>query len=87
MSLLVLDEIFGLFVNILTAHNKYRVEDCENLQLTIQMQLPGKEKTFCNFLLHFWNAYQILNILKEKMIVIANVFQKLQTENLAYTTL
>ena len=30
-----------------------------------------------NFLFHFWNVHQILNILKEKMIVIANVFRKL----------
>ena len=28
---------------------------------------------------HFWNLHQILNILKKKIIVIANVFQKLQT--------
>ena len=34
---------------------------------------------FVNFLLHFWNLHQILTILKEKMIVIANVFSKLQT--------
>ena len=27
---------------------------------------------------HFWNLHQILDILKKKMIVIANVFQKLQ---------
>ena len=38
-----------------------------------------KEKLFLNFLFHFWNLHQILNILKEKMIVIANVFPKLQT--------
>ena len=28
---------------------------------------------------HFWNLHQILNILKKKMIVIANEFPKLQT--------
>ena len=32
------------------------------------------EKHCLNFLLHFWNVPQSLNILKEKMIVIANVF-------------
>ena len=36
------------------------------------------EKLFPNFLFHFWNLDQILNILKENMIVIANVFPKLQ---------
>ena len=34
---------------------------------------------FFNFLLHFWNLHQSLTILKEKMIVIANIFSKLQT--------
>ena len=44
------------------------------------------EKLFFNFLFHFWNLHQILNILKEKMIVISNVFPKLQTmENLVRT--
>ena len=32
-----------------------------------------------NFLLHFWNLHQILNIFKEKMFSIANAFPKLQT--------
>ena len=34
---------------------------------------------FLNFLLHFLNLHQILTILKEKVIVIGNVFSKLQT--------
>ena len=38
-----------------------------------------KGKTFSKFLSHFWILHQILDILKEKMIVIANVFPKLQT--------
>ena len=37
------------------------------------------EKLFLNFLIHFLNLYKVLNILKEKRIVIANVFPKLQT--------
>ena len=37
------------------------------------------EKLFFNFLFHFWNLHQILNILKERITVIANVFSKLQT--------
>ena len=39
MSLLVIFEISGVFVNALTADDKYPVRDCENLQLPIQMQL------------------------------------------------
>ena len=38
-----------------------------------------KEKLFPNSLFHLWILNQILNILTEKMIVIANVFPKLQT--------
>ena len=37
------------------------------------------EKLFLNFLFHFWILHQILNVLKEEMIAIANVFPKLQT--------
>ena len=37
------------------------------------------EKLFLNFLLNFWNLHQILNILKERMIVIDHVFPKLET--------
>ena len=37
------------------------------------------EKKFLNFLIHFQKIHQILNFLKKKMMVIANVFPKLQT--------
>ena len=39
----------------------------------------GNEKPFLCFLINFWNLHQILNILNKKIIVIANVFLKLQT--------
>ena len=38
-----------------------------------------KIKSFSNFLFQFWNLHQILNLLKHKLIVIANAFPKLQT--------
>ena len=41
-----------------------------------------EEKPFLDFLLHFLNLHQILNTLKEKMIVVANVFSKLQNVNI-----
>ena len=82
MSPLVLGEIVGVFVNTLTSDGKYPVQGCENLELPIQTQLSEKQKPFSNFLFELWILYQILNILKEKMIVIANVFPKLQTEKL-----
>ena len=37
------------------------------------------EKLFLNLLLNFYNLCQIWNILKEEMILIANLFPKLQT--------
>ena len=78
MSPLVLGEVLGVFLNTLTANDKYPVQDLENLQLAIQMQLFKKGKTVPQFFFHFRNLHQILNILKEKTIVIANVFPKLQ---------
>ena len=42
------------------------------------------QKYFQNFFFHFWNLRLILNILKKRMIVIANVFPKFgDCENLA----
>ena len=49
MSPLVLGEIFGVFVDTLTADAKYPVEVCQNLQLPFQMQLSEKRKTFPQF--------------------------------------
>ena len=37
------------------------------------------ENLFQNFFLDFWHLHQISNILKQKVMVIANVFPKLQT--------
>ena len=53
MSHLVLGEVRVLFVNRLTADAKYPVQDCENLQLLIQMQLYEKQKTFSEFFVPF----------------------------------
>ena len=86
MSPLVLGEILGVFINTLSADVKYPVQDCKNFQLPIQIQLSEKRRTLSKFLLHFWNLNQILNILKEKMIVIANVFRKIiRVKNLVRT--
>ena len=37
------------------------------------------QQLFRIFWFHFWSLDQILNVLKKKMIVIANLFRKLQT--------
>ena len=49
-SLLVIRKILGLFVNTLTADDKYSLVNRDNLMQHIQMQLPPKEKTFSEFL-------------------------------------
>ena len=53
MSALVLGEILGVFVNTFIVDDKYRVQDCENLPLPIQIQLSEKEKTFSQFFVPF----------------------------------
>ena len=74
-------EILGVFLNTLTADDKYPVEHWENLQHAIEMELSQKRKAFSDFFFHLWNLHQILNIFKKKMMVIANVFRKLETVN------
>ena len=46
-------EILGVFVNTLTADEKYPVGDCENLQFSIEMQLSSKAKSFSEFFVPF----------------------------------
>ena len=74
MSPLVLCEILGESCNTLTADWKYFVQDCVNLPVPIQMQLSKNQKLFLIFFSHFLNLHQILNILKQTMAVITNVF-------------
>ena len=80
-------KILGAFVKTLTADGKYLIQDGEDLELPIQMQLSQNEKHFLNFLFHFMNLHQMLNILIEKMIVRANVFPNLHTVKNVFRTL
>ena len=75
----MLGEALVMFFQWLAANGKYPVPDCENFELPIQMQLSQKQNIFLNFLIRFRNLREILNILKKRKIVIANVFPKLQT--------
>ena len=34
------------------------------------------KRLFVDFLLHFWNVHEIKNILKQKMSILAQLFQK-----------
>ena len=49
ISLLVVCEILGVFVDTLTADDKYNLGNCDNLQLPITVQLSKKLKTFSQF--------------------------------------
>ena len=66
ISPLVLGEILRGFVNTLTADDKYPVEDCENLQLPIQMQLSEKRTTFCQFFVTFLESTSIFKHFEKK---------------------
>ena len=57
MSLLVIYEILGLFVNTLTVHDRHSLRYKENLPQSIQMHLS--QKLFPNLLLHFQNLHKI----------------------------
>ena len=54
MSLLVTSEIWGLFVNRLTANDTYFLRNRETLPQAIQMQLSKKEKSFSEFFASFF---------------------------------
>ena len=77
--LLVICKISRLFPNTLTADGKYSLLDRDNLTQRIQMELSQKQKTFPNFLPHFWNVVEIWNIFKKKLTLIADVFPKVWT--------
>ena len=68
-----------VIVNTLTANHKHPDQDCENLQLPIQMQLSQKRKTFSWIFIPFVESTSNFKHFVERMIVIANVFPKLQT--------
>ena len=59
MSALVWSEILGLFVNTLTADNKYCRCNVHNFAQQFQTPLSQKQKTFCGIFIGFlkcaWN--------------------------------
>ena len=48
-----------LFVNALTADDKYSVSNMQDLPQRFQTLLSQNQKTFSDFLLHFWNVQEI----------------------------
>ena len=71
-------KFLGLFVNTLTANDKYSLLDRVKLLQHFQMQLSQKPKIFSEFVFRFLNLVSILNIFKKKMTLMANVFLNLR---------
>ena len=71
-------QIFGHFVNTLTAGHNFSLVNRGKLRQPIQMQLSENKKLFGNTFLHFWNVDKILQTSRQKITFIADIFQKLQ---------
>ena len=82
-SLLLICKILGLLFNSLTVDDKYSPLKRGNLLQHFLMQLSQKQKTFFLFFLFFFlvfhNLDSILNSLKIKMTLTADVFLNLRT--------
>ena len=48
-----------MFVNALTADDKYSDSNMQNLPQQFQAPLCQNQKTFSKFFLHFWNVHEI----------------------------
>ena len=70
-------KILRLFANTLTDDDKNSCRNMQNFLQQLQTLLSEKRKTFCDFLLHFWNVHKIWNILEKRMSVLAWLFPKL----------
>ena len=73
--MLVLCKILRLFVNTLTADDKYSLLNRDNLMQPIQMQLSLKQKAFSQFLLAFSKSTLNSANFQTKMTLIAYVFR------------
>ena len=67
------------FVNTFTAHDKYSVLNRQSLQHPIHMQLSQKQKSFSQLFSVFFKSRSNFEHIKNKMILITNVFPKLGT--------
>ena len=59
MSALVWSEILRLFVNTLTAHNKYSRSNVHNLGNKFKRHYLKNKSIFVDFLLNFRNVHEI----------------------------
>ena len=63
--------MLGLFVNTLTADYTYSRRNMQTFTQEVQTPLSLKEKIFSDFLLRFWNLYEMENIFKKKESLLA----------------
>ena len=68
-----------MFLNTLTANDKYLVLDCVNLSNPIQVQLSLQPTIFSDFFVSFLESISNFKLFEKKMIVIATLFRKFQT--------
>ena len=57
----MIHKILRLFVNTLTVNDKHYLLNRDNLTQPIQIQLPEKQETFCDFFFYFAFLKSILN--------------------------
>ena len=79
MALLVKTKILGLFVNILTANDKYSPLNKGKYWQPIQMQLYKKKKTFSEFFAWIMESRPNFKHFEKKITLIADAFPKLKT--------
>ena len=79
-SLLVICKILRLFVNTLSAVDKYSVLNRDNLIQPIQMQLSQKHKTFFGFFSAFLKSCLNFQHFKKRMTLIPDLFLRLRTQ-------
>ena len=65
-SALVWSEILSLFVNTLTADNKYSLCNVDDFAQQVQTRLYKKQKTFCVFFIPFLKCAQNLEYFEKK---------------------
>ena len=63
---LVRSIILGLFVDTLTAEYTYFRRNMQTFSQQVQTPLSLKKSLFLDFLLRFWNLYEMENIFKKK---------------------
>ena len=78
-SVLVICKVLRLFLNTLTADEKYSLANWVNLAQPIQMQLSQKQKMFLRFFSAALKPWLNFEHFQKKKTLIANVFPKFRT--------